>query len=75
MKTVKSLKDLHLLMKRITETTENETKGQKGGYFGMLLGILGAYLLENILSEKRVIKAGDKIIRAGDKVFGSKQAF
>ena len=41
-KIVKSLKDSGLLLKRVTETLQNQVKEQKGGFFGMLLGILGA---------------------------------
>ena len=48
-KAVKSVKDLGLLSKWVTETVQNEVKEQKGGYLSMLLGTLGASLLENIL--------------------------
>ena len=41
-KIVKSLKDSGLLLKRVTETLQNEVKEQKGGFFDMLLGILDA---------------------------------
>ena len=49
-KAVKSVKDLGLLSKWVTETVQNEVKEQKGGYLSMLLGTLGASLLENILT-------------------------
>ena len=37
---------------------ENETKEQKGRILGMLLGTLGASLLGNMLSGKRIVRAG-----------------
>ena len=49
-KAVKSVKDLGLLSKWVTGTVQNEVKEQKGGYLSMLLGTLGASLLENILT-------------------------
>ena len=49
-KIVKSLEDSGLLLKGVTETVQNEVKEQKGGYLSMLLGTLGASLLENILT-------------------------
>ena len=64
-KIVKSLEDSGLLLKRVTETVQNEIKEQKGGFFSMLLGILGAILLGNILSGKGTNRAGKGVIRAG----------
>lgn len=52
MKIIKSLEDSNILSKGATKTTENETKEQKGGVFGMLLGTLGAILLGNMLARK-----------------------
>ena len=49
-KVVKSLEDSGFLLKLDTETVQNEVKEQKGGYLSMLLGTLGASLLENILT-------------------------
>ena len=42
MKIVQALEDSNLLLKGITEAIEHETKKQKGGFLGMLLGTLGA---------------------------------
>ena len=42
MKIVQALEDSNILLKGITKTIENKTKGQKGGFLGMLLGTLGA---------------------------------
>ena len=38
---------------------------KKGGFLSMLLGILGAFLLENLLTGKRTIREGKEIVRAG----------
>ena len=46
MKIVKSRGDSGLLLKGVTETIQNLTKEQKGRFLGMLLGTLGASLLE-----------------------------
>ena len=45
-------------MKRITKAIENETKEQKGGFLGKSIGILGASLLENMLTGKGMFRAG-----------------
>ena len=51
-KILKSLKDSGLILKRVTETVKNKVKEQKGGFLSMLLCILGAGLLENLLTGK-----------------------
>ena len=43
-KIVKSLEDSGLLLKGVSETIQNEAKGQKGEFVNMLLGTLGASL-------------------------------
>ena len=45
LKIVRSLEDLGLLLKGVSETNQNEAKEQKGGFLSMLLGALGASLL------------------------------
>ena len=71
MKIVQALEDSNILLKRVTKTIENETKEQKGGILSMLLGALGARLLGNLLTGKRIVKArsrnnkGKGIVRAG----------
>ena len=45
MKIVNSLKKSGLLIQGVNETINNEAKGQKGGFFGMLLSTLYASLL------------------------------
>ena len=65
MKIAKSLENSDLLIKGVSETIQNEAKEQKGGFLGMLLGTLGASLLENILAGKGVATAGEGANRAG----------
>ena len=69
-KIVKSLEDSGLLLKGITEKVQNEVKEQKEGFLGMLLGTLGASLLENLLTGKGINRAGKGkgINRAGEEV-------
>ena len=64
MKKIKSLKDSGLLIKGVTQTTENKTREQRGGFLGMLLTTLDESLLEKILAYRGVIKVGDLEIRA-----------
>ena len=75
LKKVKSLENAGLLLKGVSETIQNEAKEQKGGFLSMLLGTLGASLLDDILSKglsgKGVIRAGEGTIRAG---YGSKRS-
>ena len=65
MKIVTCLEESGLLIKGISEATKYETKEQKGGFLGMLLGTLGASLLGNLLTGKGTIRAGEGTIRAG----------
>ena len=69
-KIVKPLEDSGLLLKRVTETVQNEVKEQKGGFLSMLLGTLGASLLGNLLTGKGIYRAGKGkgINRAGEGV-------
>ena len=71
-KIIKALENSGILLKGVTKTIENETKGQKGGFLSMLHGTLGASLLGNLLSGgKGIMRARDGIVRAGS---GSKKA-
>ena len=56
-KIVQALEDSNILLKGVTKTIKNETKEQKGGFLGMLLGTLGASLLRKILAGKGIIRA------------------
>ena len=63
-KIVKSLEDSGFLLKKVTETVQNEVKEQKGRFFGMLLGTLGASLLGNILTGRGMNGTSEGILRA-----------
>ena len=71
MKIVQALEDYNILLKGVTETIKNETKEQKGGFLGTLVGTLGSILLGNVLSGKGIVRAGSGnkkgkgIVRAG----------
>ena len=69
-KIVKSLEDSGLLLKGVSETVQNEAREQKGEFFSMLLGTLGASLLGNILAGKGINRAGEGFIRGG---YGNKK--
>ena len=56
-KIVKCHEDSGLLLKGVSETIQYETKEQRG-FLGMLIGKLGASLLENMLTGKGIIRAG-----------------
>ena len=53
-KTFQALEDSNILLRGITKTIENETKGQKEGFLGILLGTLEASLLGNMLEVKEL---------------------
>ena len=57
-KIVQALKDSNILLKGGTNTIENETNEQKGGFLSMLLGTLGASLLGNLLTGKGIESVG-----------------
>ena len=58
-KIVQALENSNILRKGVTKTIKNETKEQKGGFLGMLLGTLGASLLRNILAGKGIVRAAN----------------
>ena len=58
MKIIQALEDFDFLLKGIIKTIKYETKEQKGGFLVMLLGTLGASLLGNMLTGKRVLRSG-----------------
>ena len=60
MKIVQDLESSGILFTGVTETIKNETKEQKGGFLSMLLGTLGASLLGNLLTEKGIVRAGER---------------
>ena len=59
MKITKSLEESWLLIKGISETIKNEAKEQKGRFLRILLGTLGASLLENLLTGRGTVRAGE----------------
>ena len=74
-KMVKFLEDSGLLLKGVTESVQSEVKEQKGGFFSISLGTLGASLLGNLLTGrgihragkgKGILRAGEGIVRAGE---------
>ena len=69
MKIIEALENFGILLKGVTKMIENETKEQRGGFLGMLLGTLGASLFGNLLTGgKGIMRAGDGIVRAGDGI-------
>ena len=60
-KIIEALENSGILLKGVTKTIENETKEQRGGFFSMLLGTLGARLLGNLLT------GGKGMMRAGEE--------
>ena len=58
MKIIQALEDWNILLKRVTKTSKNETKEQKGRFLSITLGTLGASLLGNMLAGKGIIRAG-----------------
>ena len=69
MKIIEALENSGILLKGVTKTIENETKVQRGGFLSMLLGTLGASLLENLLTgRKGIVRAGEGVVRAGEGV-------
>ena len=70
-----------MLLKRVTETVQNEVKEEKGGFLSMLLGTLGASFLGNLLTGKGINRVGkgrgknrasESVLRAG---YGNKMDF
>ena len=74
-KIVKSLEESDLLLGGVTKTVKNEVKGQKGGFLSMLLDTLGASLLGNLLTGRRIYRAGKGkgINRVGEDALATRQ--
>ena len=70
LKLLKSLEDSGILSNGNTETVKNEVKELKDVFLSMLLGTLGASLLDDLLTKKLsgrgVIRAVEETIRAGE---------
>ena len=69
MKIAKSLEVSGLLIKRVSETIQNEAKEQKGVFLSVLLVTLSTSLLGNKKASKGIKRAEDGTIRDG---YGSK---
>ena len=66
MKIIQALEDSNIVLKEISKTTKNDIKEQNGNGLGMILGTLGASLLGNLLSGKRIYRSYRKgMYRAG----------
>ena len=68
MKIIQALEDSDILLKGISKTIKNDIKEQNGNGLGMILGTLGASLLGNLLSGKRLYRAGEGMYRAGEGI-------
>ena len=70
MKIVQALEDSNILLKCVTKTIKNETREQKGGFLSILLGTLGASLLDDLLTKnvsgKGTVRGGEGFLRAGE---------
>ena len=62
---VKSLEVSGLLIVGVSETIQNEAKEQRGGFLSMLLGTVGANLLGDISTGRRINRAGEGIVKPG----------
>ena len=65
-KILKSLENFGFSIKGVSETITNEEKEQKGAFLAMLLGTLGASLLENLLIGKGTIRSDEGTITGGE---------
>ena len=76
-KMAKSLEDSGLLLKRVTETVQNQAKKQKEGFRSILLGTLVTSLLGNILTAQGINRVGKGrgINRAGEGIARSGYGF
>ena len=71
MKIVKSLEELGLLIKGVSETNKNEQKEQKEGF----IRTLGASLLRSLLTGKGAIRAAEGTILEQVKIFNAVPSF
>ena len=67
-KIVQFLEESGFLIKGVSRAIQNDAKEQKEVFPGMLLGTLGANLLENLLAGKGVMRADEHTVRAGQNV-------
>ena len=65
MKIFKALGECGLLIKGVSKAIKNEAKERKGGFLGMLLDTLGAFLSGNLLTGRGTIIAVEGRISVG----------
>ena len=58
MKIFQALEDSSIFLKEVTKTIKNETRMERGGYLGMLLGTLASTLLGNMLIGRGFLRTG-----------------
>ena len=58
MKIIQAPEDSNILLKGETKAVKNETREQRGGFLGILVGILGSILPGNLSSGKGIVRAG-----------------
>ena len=74
-KIVQALEDSNILLIGVNKTIKNDIKKQNGKGIGMLLGTLGASLLENLLTGKGTYRSGQGYLRAGEGIYRSGQGY
>ena len=71
----KSLEDSGVLLKRVSETIQNEAKKQRGGFLSMLFDTLRAFLLGDLLTKNLSGKGTTRAVEGTIKVgYGSKRS-
>ena len=75
MKTIEVLENSGILLKGVSNSIENETKEQRGGFLSMFFGILVGSLLGNLLTGgKGIMRAGEGSVASRAKGEGIVQA-
>ena len=64
---VKFLEQFRVLINSASEIIKSEAVEQEFGFFSKLLSILSISLLESILADKGVIRAGEGVVEAGKR--------
>ena len=72
-KAITALEEHDILLEGTNKSTENEIKKQEGGFLTMLLGTLGASLLENLMTGKSLYRTGKGMYRSGNGMYRTGQ--
>ena len=74
-KVIKSLKISDLLINVVTQTIENETNKQRGGFLSVILGIFSSRKWWNMSADKETIaiNQGQGVICAGEETISAEQ--